>query len=194
MSTKKHRAPREQLLEAGRIAKQMLQEKGIEAKKSILDEITQLEGAPVLPGIPYYLPHRWTLKKSQQIMYDLLLLWKDKCGEDEKKDPENITQFFKFLVAELRKQEKEYDEEIRRMPKLIESLKNVPVLRDVFFPVNKKDTVHAIQRFFLDSLAVAIVVKNNHSTSEFANWFLDWTEELYKLWVHPSMRDKIKRV
>jgi len=90
----------------------MLQEKGIEAKKSILDEITNTEGTPMLPGIPYYLPHRWTLKKSQQIMYDLLLLWKDQCGQDKKKDPENITQFFQFIITELRKQEKDYDREM----------------------------------------------------------------------------------
>jgi hypothetical protein len=184
----KQRAPHEQLLEAGRMAKRMLQEKGIEAKKSILDEITKTEGAPLLPGIPYYLPHRWTLKKSQQIMYDLLLLWKDKCNKDTKKDPENITQFFQFLIGELRQQEKDYDREIARVPKLIKSLKTIPVLKDVFLPVNKRDVVRSIQRFFIDSLAVAIVVKNNHSTSEYANWFLDWTEELHKIWVNPSMR------
>jgi len=188
----KQRAPREQLLEAGKLAKQMLQEKGIQSKESVLDAIIKTEGAPLLPGIPYYLPHRWTLKKSQQIMYDLLLLWKDECNRDKKKNPEDITQFFKFLIKELRKQEKEYDREIARTPKLIKSLKTIPVLRDIFLPVNKKDTIHSIQRFFLDSLAVAIVVKNNHSTSEYANWFLDWTQELYLLWIRPDMRAKVR--
>jgi hypothetical protein len=192
--SKKHRAPREQLLEAGEKAKKMLQDKGIIAKKSILDEIAKNKDAPLLPGIPTYLPHRWTIKKSQQIMYDLLLMWKDKCREDEKKDPENITQFFKFLIAELREQEREYNREIERMPTLIKSLKTVPVLRDVFFPVNKKETVHAIQRFFLDSLAVAIVVKSNHSTSEYANWFLDWSQELHALWVNPIMKNNMPKI
>ena len=88
----------------------------------------------------------------------------------------------------LYKQEKDYDREIARVPKLIKSLKTIPVLKDVFLPVNKRDVVRSIQRFFIDSLAVAIVVKNNHSTSEYANWFLDWTEELHKIWVNPSMR------
>ncbi len=182
----KIRAPQEQLLAAGWMAKQMLQEKGIEAKISILDEIVNTEDAPMLPGIPYYLPHRWTLKKSQQIMYDLLLLWKDECNKRQgkkAKDPEDITQFFKFLIGELRKQEKEYEREIARTPRLLKSLKTVPILKDVFMPIEKRDTVHAIQHFFIDSLAVAIVLKNNHSTSDYANWFLDWTEDLHTLWI-----------
>jgi hypothetical protein len=184
----KLRAPHEQLIAAGNMAKRMLQEKGIEAKKSILDEITKTEGTPMLPGIPYYLPHRWTLKKAQQIMYDLVLLWKEDCkGRKGKKvserDVENITHFFKFLINELQEQEKQYDREIARMPKLLKSIKTVPVLKDIFFPVEKRDTVRAIQRFFLDSLAVAIVLKNNHSTSEYFIWFMEWTEELHTLWI-----------
>lgn len=171
----------------------MLQEKGFEAKESILDKIMQTEGMPILPGIPTYLPHRWTLKKAQQIMYDLLLLWKQECEKKgKKKDPENITEFFKFVVGELRKQELVYEKEIARMPKLLKSLKNVPVLKDVFLPADKKDTVHAIQRFFIDSFAVAIVLKNNHATSEYANWFLDWTQELDTLWLSQKERDTLK--
>lgn len=182
----KPRAPHEQLLAAGKQARQMLQERGFEARESILDKIVQTEGAPILPGIPYYLPHRWTLKKSQQIMYDLILLWKEDCKTRQGKKPkdeEDITQFFKFVIGELRKQEREYDKEIAQMPRLLRSLKTIPVLKDVFLPNQKKDSVHAIQRFFIDSFAVAIVVKNNHSTSEYANWFLDWTESLDTLWL-----------
>jgi hypothetical protein len=52
----------------------------------------------------------------------------------------------------------------------------------------------AIQRFFIDSFAVAVALKNNYSTSDYANWFLDWTQDLYALWVKPEQRKNIKRV
>lgn len=200
----KKRAPIEQLIEAGKVAKQMLKDKGIEAKSSVLDDIMKTKGSPTLPGIPTYLPHQWTLKAAQRIMYDLLLMWKEECvahpefsvgthkfTEDR---GENITEFFTFVIQELRAQEKDYDKEVQDMPKLIKSLKEVPYLKEIFSPVRKRDNIKAIQRFFVDSFAVAIIVKNNRSTSEYVNWFLDWTQDLYALWVAPDERDKIKRV
>lgn len=189
----KKRAPIEQLLEAGKIAKQMLQDKGLEARKSVLDEVIKKKDAPVLPGIPVYLPHQWTLKAAQRIMYDILLMWKAECKDDEGKC-ENVTMFFTFLITQLRDQEKEYDKEVQDQPAFIKSLKEVPVLKDIFAPVRKRDNIKAIQRFFVDCFAVSIVLKNNHSTSEFANWFVDWTQDLYSLWLKPKERDKMTRV
>lgn len=189
----KKRAPIEQLLEAGKIAKQMLQDKGLEARKSVLDDIIKKKDSPVLPGIPVYLPHQWTLKAAQRIMYDILLMWKEECKGDEKVC-ENVTSFYTFLITKLREQEKEYNDEVKEQPNLIKSLKEIPVLKDVFAPVRKRDNIKAIQRFFVDSFAVSIVLKNNHSTSEFANWFLDWTQDLYILWLRPKDRDKVTRV
>lgn len=190
MDTKKKRAPIDQLLTAGKEARRMLREKGIESKKSVLDSIMKTEGAPVLPGIPTYLPHQWTLKAAQRIMYDILLLWKNQCGSDIE-SMENLTKFFTFLIEQLREQEKNYTEDEANMPQLLKSLKEVPVLKDVFSPTRKRETVEAIQRFFVDSFAVAIVLKNNNSTTEYAIWFLDWTQSLYSLWVNPKSRDKI---
>lgn len=200
----KKRAPLEQLLEAGKVAKQMLKDKGMEAQTSVLDQILKDKDAPILPGIPTYLPHQWTVKAAQRIMYDLAVLWRQECaahpeykvGKKKKTEgrEEDITQFFTFVIKELRAQEKEYDEDVDNMPKLLKSLKEIPVLKDVFSPVRKRDNIKAIQRFFVDSFAVAIVVKNNYSTSEYLNWFLDWTQNLYELWVSPKMREKIKRV
>jgi len=190
---KKRRAPIEQLRAAGRMAKQMLVDRGILAKKSVLDELMRTEGAPTLPGIPAYLPHQWTLKASQRILYDLLIIWKDECKEDAAR-AENITEFFKFVITELRQQEANYNKEVVDMPKLMKTMKNVPVLKDVFSPLRKKESMHAIHRFFVDSFAVAIALKNNHTTSEYANWFLTWTQDMYALWVSPEERKKIARV
>lgn len=188
----KKRPPIEQLREAGRMARQMLVDKGILAKDSILDKIMK-EGGPTLPGIPVYLPHQWTLKAAQRIMYDLLIIWKSECKNDSTK-AENITEFFKFVINELRKQEQNFNKDIGEIPKFIKSMKNVPLLKDIFSPMRKKESMKAIQRFFIDSFAVAVALKNNYSTSDYANWFLDWTQDLYALWVKPEQRKNIKRV
>lgn len=180
MATKK-RLPIEQLREAGETARKMLIEKGIITKESSIDRLLKDEKAPVLPGIPAYLPHQWTIQISQRMMYDLLVIWKNEC---KKKNlyPENITDFFKFLVKELRRQEKKFKKEMDEMPDLVKTMDEVPVLKDVFSPMRKKESSNAIQRFFIDSFAVAVVLKNTESVSDYANWFLDWTQELYNIW------------
>jgi hypothetical protein len=191
MATKK-RAPIEQLRAAGRIVKQMLTDRGIIAKKSVIDELMHVDGAPTLPGIPAYLPHQWTIKAAQQMMRDFLVIWIDQNRETQTR-AQNITQFFTFVVSELRRQEHEYNKEISNMPKFIKSLKEVPVLKDVFSPMRKKETIGAIHRFFIDSFAVAIALCNSSTTSEYANWFLNWTQDLYALWVKPSERGSLKK-
>lgn len=186
---RKNRAPIEQLRQAGKVAQEMLVKKGILSEKSIIDEIMTREGAPKLPGIPAYLPHQWTIKASQRIMYDILIMWKEECDGDVVRT-ENITEFFKFVIAKLRDQEKEYNKEVAKVPRLFKSLKNIPVLKEVFSPLRKKENIQAIQRFFIDSFAVSIVIKSNHSTSDYANWFVDWTEDMYKIWSAPREDSK----
>lgn len=183
--SKKQRAPIEQLREASKLAREMLVKKGILSDKSIIDEIIQKEGAPLLPGIPAYLPHRWTIKASQRIMFDILIMWKDKTKKDQKTQ-ESITAFFKFVIEEMRKQDLKYQDEINKMSSSLKTLTNIPVLKEVFSPVRKKENIHAIQHFFVDSFAVAIMLKQNHTTSEYANWFLDWTESMHTLWTAPE--------
>lgn len=188
----KKRAPIEQLRAAGKIAREMLVSRGIIAKDSIIDQLTKVQGAPVLPGIPSYLPHQWTIKAAQRIMYDLIVIWKNECDNTDK--AENITEFFKFVISELRKQEKQFNREVVAMPKIVRAMKDVPVLKDIFSPMRKKENTKAIHRFFIDSFAVAVALKNSQSTSDYANWFLEWTQDLYALWVNPEERKDIKRV
>ena len=188
---KKRRAPREQLQEAGRIARQLLIDKGIQSEESIIDKIVA-EGRVTLPGIPGYLPHEWTIKATQRIMRDLLVIWKEECGTDKKK-ADNITEFWKFVVKELHKQEEVFAKQEKEMSNLISVAKDVPVLKDIFAPTRKKENLNAITRFFVDSFAVGIVLKKNHSTSEYLMWFLDWTQDLHEYWIRPDKRKKIKR-
>src|SRR5579872_2959408 len=112
--TKKQRPPIEQLREAGKIARQMLVDRGIISKVSIIDEIVKDKKAPRLPGIPPYLPQRWTIKTSQRIMRNLLIMWREKTLYDVRKR-ENITQFFKFVMAILKEEERRYKKEMKRV-------------------------------------------------------------------------------
>ena len=193
----KKRLPIEQLREAGRLAKQMLIDRGILAKESVIDKILKDSKAPTLPGIPSYLPHEWTLKASQRIMRDIVVVWKDKCKNDQKK-LQNITEFWKFVIAQLREQEREFGKELTAMSGQVktmdESMKDVPVLKDIFSPMRKKENINAIQRFLIDSFAVAVVLKQHHNTSEYLNWFIDWTQDMYLLWVQPKKRKDVPRV
>lgn len=190
---KKKRLPIEQLRQAGNAAREMLRERGIEAKTSVLEQIIAIKGAPELPGMPVYLPHQWTLKASQQMMRDLIVMWKEECDGDAVR-ADNITEFFKFVVARLRAQEKQYTKEVANTPRLLRGLKNVPVLRDVFSSIQKKETIGAMSRFFVDSFAVAVILKKNQSTAEYLNWFLDWTNDLYSLWVRPDKKEEAPKM
>ena len=189
----KKRLPIEQLKAAGKAAKEMLVKRGIEAEHSIIDDIVGTENAPKLPGIPPYLPHRWTLSAAQRILYDLLIMWK---AESKEEDRDNITLFFQFVVAKLREQEVEYNKELVQMPKTFKEMEegNIPVIKDIFMPMRKKENLKAIQRFLIDSFAVAIILKRHESVADYSNWFLDWTQDLFLLWIAPDKRAEEKRV
>lgn len=189
---KKPRLPIEQLREAGRKARDLLVEKKIIAKDSFLDRLIHEKDAPMLPGIPAYLPHQWTLRASQQMLYDLLVIWKDQCKNKPHK-VESITEFFKFVVIELRAQEKKFEKEEKKMGKEIKDMKEVPVLKDIFSPGRKREISKTIQRFFIDSFAVSLVLKQNTSTSEYANWFLDWTENMRRIWSTDDQKQLVER-
>ncbi len=184
-------APHTQLVEAGKVARQMLIERGFARKESLQDILSQTENPPMLPGIPEYLPHRWTLKSSQRVMYDLLIMWGAKCKK-EKKDEENIIEFFKFVLKEMKKIERKFIKKTEEMGELIKTVEETPVLKEIFDPLRRKESVHGMHDFFMHSFVVSVAVKSNSTTSEYAEWFLGWTEQLYLLW--GKQNDKLENL
>lgn len=179
---KKNRAPIEQLKESAKIANDLAKKRGLIAEESVIDLIEKDSTKPVLPGIPSYLPHIWTLDAARRIMYDLLRIWQSECKGDINRE-EDIGAFFSFLNTELIALENKAIKEIAEMSEIIKGTENLPVLKDIFSPLRKKQTVRSINKFFVDSLAVSVIVHTNGTTSEYADWFLnDWTDKLYKLW------------
>ncbi len=68
--------------------------------------------------------------------------------------------------------------------------KNIPVHR-VFSAWQILETTQAITRFMVDSFAVSMVVKEHHTTTEFAEWFMAWTLELEKYWAKSETKDGV---
>lgn len=185
MAKKKKRLPIEQLREAGLVARQMLKDRGIISKESFIDDLMSKRTSPLLPGVPGYLPHRWTIIATQKMMTAFIFQWIQKTSANRKGNDlkrENVTEFFIFVVKELKSIERKFKKEVKEQPEFIKNMKTVPVLADIFGPLRKRDTIKAMERFFVDSFAIAIVLKQNHSTSDYCNWFLDWTLELDKIW------------
>lgn len=182
----KLRAPIEQLRESGKEAQRLLRERGFEAREAVIDNLLKDKNAPMLPGIPPYLPHPWTIRAAQRILYDILKLWKQ---ETKAKEQNDLKAFFAFLERELTALEEKFRAEEEGMPELIKSLKEVPVLKYVFGPMRNRENTEAMHRFLVDSLATLLAktsAPERVTVSEFALWFLDWSNDLFSLWVKPE--------
>lgn len=184
---KKH-APIEELREAGKEANRLLREKGIHTRESTIDRILK-ENKTVLPGIPAYLPHRWTLQESRRYMRDIIRLWVEKNKKNQKRQ-ENTSAFFAFLVTEMTRIEEEAQKKVNETPTLLKSLTEKLWVWRVFTPLRILETTQAITRFMVDSFAVSMVVKEHHTTTEFAEWFMKWTLEMETFWMSKEEKDK----
>lgn len=184
---KKH-APIKQLKEAAKEAERMLIERGIHTPQSAIDRILK-EDKVILPGIPAYLPHRWTLVESRRYMKDIVKLWVDKNKGNQRKQ-EKTEAFFAFLVKELTSIEKETQKRVDKMPKLLRAMhdSSIEVFR-VFSPLQQLETTQAILRFMVDGFAVSMVVKEHQTTTEFVEWFMKWTMSMEDFWKSKEKTD-----
>lgn len=187
MQEKKH-APIKQLKAAAAEAEKMLIERGLQTPESTINRILK-ENKVVLPGIPAYLPHRWTLEQSRRYMRDILKLWVDKNAKSQKRQ-ENTSAFFAFLVNQLTDLEEGMQKKVNDMPKLLKAMSNQKILlHRAFSPLQQLETTQAITRFMVDSFAVSMVVREHHTTTEFAEWFMQWTLNLEEYWAKRETKD-----
>jgi len=172
-SMKKRRPPRKQLLEAGKFARELLAERKIilPKEKSAVDTIMQTKGAPMLPGIPAYLPYPWTINGSRRILYDLAREWEHEHKSDGLLN--NITEFFKFVVKALREEESVINQKIHI---------TVQTKEYDFRFLHQKDAIKGIRKLLVDSFAVSIIAKSNTDVVAYLEWFQEWTENLLKQW------------
>jgi uncharacterized protein YifE (UPF0438 family) len=188
----KKRLPIEQLREAKIIADEMLKKKGVIARDSIINAIEKDPNAPMLPGIPSYLPHEWTIAAGQLMLYRITKAWMS-LNKNNNREIEKIDKFFIYILKRLKEEESKFKKDEKKMSKLIKKVKNVPILSEVFAPTRNKETAYALQKFFADSFAVAIVLKRNDTTSSYIDWFLnEWTVSMIGLWHRNNENEKLQ--
>ena len=178
----RRRLPIKQLKDASMTASAMLIEKNVAHKFNMLEGILSMSNAPILPGVPtYYLPHRWTIEVAVNQMYNLLQDWAKVQPDELLQD--NASEFFKFVVGQMKTKEKKYKQEVKNTDRIIKNIEDAPIIADIFSPLRRYQTAKSLHKFYIDSFAVSVIVKSNGSTAEYADWFLnEWMPSLYKLW------------
>jgi hypothetical protein len=182
-STPKKRAPFAQLRKAAKTAFDMLSERHVVHSLNVLEELAKDAKAPILPGMPSYLPHRWTIHAAQTSMMILLKDWVKKTNHNLRLQ-DSASDFFKYVVLRMQEEERKFSKQVRDTDTLIKKgMKKAPLLSDIFSPLQRKQTAKSMHKFFVDSFAISVIVHSNGSTGDYADWFLnEWTPELYKLW------------
>lgn len=186
----KKRAPITQLLEAGEEARKKLVERGLLSSENVVVRTAKEHPKLILPGMPSYIPHKWTIKSSQRIMYDLFKMWQfNTKGENKKTN--NLALFIEFAITEMNHQEEVAKKKMEVQEGMLKYLKKVPVLGKIFEPINQYETIRGIKKFFVDSFAVALIVNGEVATTgAFASFFFTWTDELYKIWETKDVKRK----
>lgn len=185
----KRRAPYKQLMKAGKIANDELVKRGVLSSDNLVAELIRHNPKTLLPGIPSYLPHKWTVRSAQRLMYDLLRLWQYETKDPKQQD--NLTMFIEFSIKEMKIQEDRAKKKMDMMPTLFMGMKDVPVLGEIFAPVNQYETTKAMTKFFVDCFAVSVIVNGEVSTTtEFTKWFLKWSNDLYTMWDKKDVKSK----
>ncbi|MHB8483586.1 MAG: hypothetical protein ACYDBV_12770 [Nitrospiria bacterium] len=171
---RKKRPSREELLEAGKFAKDLLVKRKIilSEKDSAIDKILKDEKAPPLPGIPAYLPYPWTIHATRRVIFDLGKAWQIEVDESDPKKNRG-PEFFKFAIEGLNKPESDIAGFIE---KTVEEKKY-----DQRF-LSRKDALKAIRRFMVDSFAISVIAKSHIDTADFFEWFMEWSDRLLNLW------------
>lgn len=187
MVKKKKHAPIEQLRETAKVAESILRDRSIHTKESAIE---QIEGQRqiMLPGIPPYLPHRWTLAAARKILANLVIIWVEKTRGDKKRQ-EDHREFFRFLLEEMAKIEQRSQNEVNKMPPFIKALRGTVLLHKIFKPMQEVETTHSMTQFLVDAFAVAVVLKEHETVADFVYWFDDWTRAMDRYWAKREQKD-----
>ena len=189
----RRRLPIEQLKNAARVANNMLIKKHVMHKDNMLERIARDPMAPLLPGLPPYLPHKFTIDAARQAIFILLREWSELHKGNEAKQ-ENASNFFYFVVKRMSMEERKFKSQMKKVKKNIDDKKEESMtLYQIFSPMRKHQHTIALNKFFIDSFAVFVIVKGKSSTTEYAEWFLgEWTLRLMLLWKTPDDKKQEK--
>lgn len=177
----KKRAPREQLLEAGKIATELLKKKGLQSEESLIDQIEAGPNAPVLPGIPSYLPRLQVLETAEKQLGVYIRIWQTENEGDDSKLLD-LKEFWIFLRKEL-------DDRLEKLDKDIKKSKRKKEFNMGLF--GQKDLTKGIKIWLIDSFAVSWICKANDDLPTYIEWFYSYSETLKMYW--PEYRELKKQ-
>jgi hypothetical protein len=179
--SKRKRAPHDQLIEAGKQARDILADRGVIKKDhhSAIASILQNPNAPILPGgggspvSPQpYIPRPWTIHATRTILKDIGRIWQIEVANDDVRK-NNGLEFFKFILEELN----------HPNTKLNTAIKNTVDQQQYDQSLlSRKETIEAVKRLFIDSFAIAVIVHAYTDTADYLEWFLYWTDQLLNQW------------
>ncbi len=177
---KKKHAPIEQLRESYNFAMKRMAELGViaPADQSVIDSIFMDKDAPILPGVPAYLPYSWTVDASLSILSIITNRWLRK-NKDKYAIINNIDLFFRFVVGELEKDEAKILSQIRDT---VDKEKYDTRL------LYKRDSLRGVKQFLIDSFAVSIISKSNDDVPSYLEWVADWSNQLKSYWKRKDER------
>ncbi len=172
MSAKKKHAPIKQLREAKKLADELLIQKKLRHKDSVVDTLVQTKNAVKLPGQPgmKYIPSPSVLKASVRVLRDIGRMWEIECKEKGLKACD-ISDFYKFTIGIFNEEKQRND--IKKEREKLTGRFDTRVL-------DYSDALMGVTIFILEGFALGVT--NNPETGEFLSWFLNWCGELEKLW------------
>lgn len=171
---RKKRAKIEDLRKVKQVADELLIQKGIQLPhdQSAISRIFSTADAPILPGLPAYLPHVWTINTTRRVLYDLAREWQFETKHEGAKQ-ENATLFFRHVISGLEQTNSKIRQQMMQS-----AVREEYDLR----LIQRKDAVTGIAKFLVDSFAVFIVTKQEFDVSTYTEWFLRWTDSLLHQW------------
>ena len=113
-------------------------------------------------------------------------------NKDDDVATERLSDFVVFAIEEMNKIESTSKKKMETQKGLQKYLKKSENVGKILEPIAQQQITSAITKFFVDSFAVGIVANGEATTTaEFAEFFFDWTNKLYKIWeVHNDTTTK----
>lgn len=179
-TNRKRRAPIRQLHEASKVARQMLIDKRIDSKDNLLQRLSQMPNAPKLPGLPPYLPRKYTLDWARVVMTIIVKKWLDaNKGKAGKKRQENIREFMVFAIRRLEDEERKWTLRLRSTN--LEEVEGETIAK-IFAPMQAKETAERLKIFIVDMFNKSNIITQNGTVSEFLDEFDADTLKMMDLW------------
>lgn len=186
MANKKH-AKKKDLDYLNDFTEDRLKGRGLLTEESVVDNIRNKAGAPMLPGLREYLPTPLLINLGRRALFDIGREWQLET-KNSKFTQNKLDEFFKFTAKKLNTEgyafQRVMNEQAAEINKFIKEGKDTTSksVGEWLRPQDMKDVINGLSVFMVDSFAVCLATKSASETAEFLEWFLGWTQQLLLYW------------